>query len=190
MSLGEMVKHGWVRIRKGHEVGAEAYGTGDVPFIRTSDISNYEISIDPTRSVSDEVYEQYKKQQNLAPGNILMVADGRYRIGKTAILHPHNFRCIVQSHIKIITVTPLSPIGSIDLLYLLNLPMVVHQIRNLVFVQSTLGSLGSRINEIKLPIPKPTPQWEDTIRGFRELIEKRAELLRQLHEFEHEGYDL
>ncbi|MDG7001617.1 MAG: N-6 DNA methylase [Nitrososphaerota archaeon] len=190
MSIGEMVAQGWLRIRKGHEVGAEAYGTGDVPFVRTSDISNYEVSIDSTRSVSNEVYEDYKDQQKLAPGDILMVSDGRYRIGRTAILHHHNFRCVVQSHIRIIKVRPQSPVRPIDLLYLLNLPMVLHQIRNLVFVQSTLGSLGNRINEIKLPIPNPNARWEETTRAFRELIEKRAELLSQLREFEHEGYDL
>jgi type I restriction enzyme M protein len=190
ISIKEMVKRGYLDIRKGHEVGAEAYGTGDVPFIRTSDISNYEVSIDPTRSVSEEIYERFKDQQRLKPNDILMVCDGRYRIGRTAILHEHNYRCVVQSHIKIISVAPNSPIDGVELLYLLNLPMVQHQIRNLVFIQSTLGSLGKRLGEILIPLPQRNVEWTKTIGEFFSLIQGRAELLRKLREFEHPGYEL
>lgn len=190
LSVGEMVKMGFVRIRKGNEVGAEAYGSGEVPFVRTSDISNYEISIDPTRSISEEIYQQFATQQRLSPTDILMVADGRYRIGRTAILNEHNYKCVVQSHIRIISVTSKSPIDSIELLYLLNLPKVQHQIRNLVFIQSTLGSLGKRINEILLPIPKKDNEWSNRIEDFRQLVTQRAHLLRRLSDFEHPGYEL
>jgi type I restriction enzyme M protein len=185
-----MAKKGYLRIRKGHEVGAEAYGTGDIPFVRTSDIANFEISIDPTRSVNEEVYRQYADQQKLAPGDILLVSDGRYRIGRTAILHDYDYRCIVQSHIRIITVTRRSPINAVELLYLLSLPMVQHQIRNLVFIQSTLGSLGKRLLEVRLPLPKSIPQWSKTIDEFCSLIEGRASLLKRLRDFEHSGYEL
>ena len=190
ISIREMVIKGYLKIRKGHEVGAEFYGTGDIPFVRTSDISNYEISIDPTRSVSDEIYEKFRDLEQLAPNDILMVADGRYRIGRTAILHEHNYVCVVQSHVKIITITPKSPIDAIEFLYILNLPMIQHQIRNLVFIQSTLGSLGSGLNEIMIPLPKKNVGWNKTIDEFRELVQGRAELLKKLKEFEHAGYEL
>jgi type I restriction enzyme M protein len=190
VTLRELVEKGHLSIRKGHEVGAEAYGTGEIPFVRTSDISNYEVSLDPTRGVSEEIYQEYAPQQNLAPHNILMVADGRYRIGRTAILHEHNYKCVVQSHVRIISVQPTSPISPIELLYLLNLPMVQHQMRNLVFIQSTLGSLGKRLYGISVPLPKPSEEWQATIKKFHGLIEGRAKLLKQLKEFEHQGYEL
>lgn len=190
ISIRQMVESGYIQIRKGHEVGAEAYGTGDIPFIRTSDVSNYEVSIDPNRAVSEEIYQQFAGQQRLAPGNILMVSDGRYRIGRTALLHEHNYRCVVQSHLKIISVMPASPITAVELLYLLSLPMVQHQIRNLIFIQSTLGALGRRLNEVCLPMPERTPEWKATVAEFGRLIEGRASLLQRLHDFEHPGYEL
>lgn len=190
VTLRELVDEGHLNIRKGHEVGAEAYGTGEIPFVRTSDISNYEISLDPTRGVCEEIYQEYAAQQNLSPYDILMVADGRYRIGRTAILHEHNYRCVVQSHIRILSVRSNSPISPIELLYLLNLPMVQHQMRNLVFIQSTLGALGKRLYEIRVPLPRPSAEWKTTIERFQALIEGRAELLKQLREFEHQGYEL
>lgn len=190
VSLGQMVELGYLRIRKGHEVGAEAYGTGEIPFVRTSDISNYEVFADPSRGLSEEAYKQYADQQRLAPGNILLVTDGRYRIGRCAILHAHNYRCVVQSHIRILEVTPKSPIDSIELLYLLELPMVQRQIRNMIFIQSTLGALGRRLYEIRIPMLTQTAEWKKRIEEFRSLIEQRAALLGKLREFEHPAYDV
>jgi len=190
ISLGELVKRRYISVRKGHEVGAEAYGTGDIPFVRTSDIANYEVSTDSTRGVSEDIYQQYADQQRLAPGDILLVADGRYRIGRLAILHEHSHRCIVQSHLRIISVTATAPFRAVELLYLLNLPMVQHQIRNLVFIQSTLGSLGNRLHEICVPLPEQTVDWQRSIEEFAGLIESRAALLRRLRAFDPGDYEL
>jgi type I restriction enzyme M protein len=190
ISLEELITNGYLLLRKGHEVGAEAYGTGDIPFVRTSDIANYEISIDPTRGIGEEIYEQYRNAQDLKAGDILMVCDGRYRIGRTAILHPETTRCVVQSHVRILTLTPQAPLSPFDLLYALNLPQVQREIRNLVFVQSTLGSLGGRLREICIPLPPPknsglsADEWGRNVHRLRTVIEGRAALLRQLREYE------
>ena len=40
----------------GIEIGKMAYGTGDIPFIRTSDISNWELKNDPKQNISEEIY--------------------------------------------------------------------------------------------------------------------------------------
>lgn len=185
VSLGDLVRRGELQIRKGNEVGSEAYGTGDVPFVRTSDISNYEISIDPTKGVSEEIYDKYATAQALRPGTILMITDGRYRIGRTAIITESNCRCVVQSHIKIISPTEKCRFDPFELLYLLNLPQVQVNMRNLVFIQSTLGSIGSRLKEVRLPIPSRNDEWDASIERFRSLIEGRARLLHELTEFEH-----
>ncbi|MCL2852695.1 MAG: N-6 DNA methylase [Defluviitaleaceae bacterium] len=184
-TLGELTESNFLSIRSGHEVGSDAYGTGDIPFVRTSDINNLEISSDPTNSVSEEVYMKYCDQQNLSEGNILLIADGRYRIGKTAILNKHNRRCVVQSHIDIISVSSESPVFPYELLYILNLESVQEQIRSLIFIQSTLGTLGSRIKEIRIPIPHRTTDWKNKISEFQICLETRADLLLRVKAFEH-----
>jgi type I restriction enzyme M protein len=113
-----------------------------------------------------------------------MVADGRYRIGKTAILLGDKRKCVVQSHIKIIRVLPNAPFSPFELLYLLNQPFTINQIRNLIFIQSTLGSLGSRINELIIPTPKKTNEWIDRVRDFEETLKSRNLLLSKLKEFQ------
>ncbi len=190
ISIGDLIRAGDLKIRKGHEVGSEAYGTGDIPFVRTSDISNYEVSIDPTKCVSEEIYEKYCQQQALKVGDILMIGDGRYRIGRTAILNELTAKCVVQSHIRILSVSEKSRFTSFELLYLLNLPNVQKQIRNLVFIQSTLGSLGARLKEIRLPTPRDTNGWKERMERFKVVLEMRAKLLHEIREFDHGDLEL
>lgn len=184
ISIGEMLEQGFLIRKSGKEVGSEAYGTGSIPFVRTSDIINFEISSDPTNAVSDEIYEQYAKQQNLAEGDILFIADGRYRIGKTAIITKNNIKCLIQSHIEILSLTAKAPFTPYEFLYSLNLDEVQEQIRNLIFIQSTLGTIGNRIKEIVLRKPVRNREWNEKIRTFQNNIEMRAKCLSQLKDLE------
>lgn len=184
ISIGEMLEQGFLIRKSGKEVGSEAYGTGSIPFVRTSDIINFEISSDPTNAVSDEIYEQYAKQQNLAEGDILFIADGRYRIGKTAIITKNNIKCLIQSHIEILSLTAKAPFTPYEFLYSLNLDEVQEQIGNLIFIQSTLGTIGNRIKEIVLRKPVRNREWNEKIRTFQNNIEMRAKCLSQLKDLE------
>ncbi len=179
-----------ITIRKGHEVGSHAYGTGDIPFVRTSDVNNFEISVDPTKAVSEAIYEEYARQQKLRPGDVLMVVDGRYRIGTTALLSASNARCIVQSHFRVIGVTDDRVLDPCELLFALNLPSVKMQLRNLVFVQSTLGTLGNRLLELEIPVLHGDGPWRDRVASFKNLIQERDESLAMLKKMTVPDYEL
>lgn len=190
LTLGELLERKVLEVRKGHEPGTEAYGTGDIPFVRTSDISNYEISTDPTKSVSDDIYEQFARKQCLKVDDILMVVDGRYRIGTTAILTPNNVRCIVQSHLRVLTVKEPEAITPYELLFALNLPTVRLRLRNLVFVQSTLGTLGRRLLELQIPILHGDGAWTERISQFELHLRERDRLLAELKASQGEEVEL
>jgi type I restriction enzyme M protein len=155
-------------------VGSDAYGTGDIPFVRTSDLSNFEISTDPTKSVSDEVYREYSAQQKLRAGDILMVVDGRYRIGATAMLTEHNCRCVIQSHLRIISTMREERLDPYELLFALSLPSVKLRLRNLVFIQSTLGTLGTRLFELRIPVLHGDGPWAARVDKFRDMLQRRG----------------
>jgi type I restriction enzyme M protein len=186
VTLGELVKAGLISIRKGHEVGSDAYGSGDIPFVRTSDIHNFEVSHDPTNCVSEDTYQQYRDQQKLKQGDILVVVDGRYKIGRCAILHEWTTKCVVQSHLRIISLTTKAKFPALALLYGLALPSVQKEIRRLVFIQSTLGGLGSRISEIRLPDPRGSASWGVAVERFGEAITARAQHASYLQSYGHE----
>jgi type I restriction enzyme M protein len=179
-SLHEMARRGFIRITKGHEVGSDAYETGNVPFVRTSDITNLEINPNAERGIGEDIYEAYAALQNLEPGDILLVVDGRYRIGRSAILTEHSVKCVVQSHLRIIKVLPKAPINPYELFYILNMQPILNQMRNLVFIQSTLGSLGKRLMELKIIIPEKSQAWLTQVDRFKQIILMRSKLLADL----------
>lgn len=181
-TIGELIDEGVLTVRKGHEVGSHAYGSGDNPFVRTSDVNNLEISTDPTNAVSDEVYEEYRRQQGLKPGDVLMVVDGRYRIGTTAMLSENNYRCVVQSHLRIISVRQPDKLTPYELLYALNFTSVRIRIRDLVFVQSTLGTLGARLLELQIPLLHGKGPWRERVDRFEDVLRKRDALLANVKE--------
>lgn len=179
-TLGDLVRDGAVSVRKGHEPGSDAYGTGDVPFVRTSDISNFEVRTDPTKSVSADIYHQYARQQTLFPGDVLVVVDGRYRIGASAILTENNYRCVVQSHLRILACINHDTIRPYELLFALSLPSVRRRMRDLVFIQSTLGTLGNRLLELEIPLLHGMGPWRDAVVQFEAILSERDRLLAQL----------
>ncbi|MDH5671078.1 MAG: N-6 DNA methylase [Myxococcales bacterium] len=179
-SLGELVAEGRLSVRKGHEVGSEAYGTGEVPFVRTSDLANFEVSTDPTKAVGEDIYRSYAPQQKLRAGAILMVVDGRHRIGTTAILTERSARCLVQSHLRILDSLEPEALDPYALLFALNLPSVRRRIRDLVFIQSTLGTLGPRLFQLRIPLLTGEGPWSPTLEDFRASLEQRDQLLGKL----------
>src|SRR5207249_2834554 len=61
-ALSQFIDAGALLIQTGVEVGKMAYGTGPIPFIRTSDLSNWELKADPKHGVSEELYVALKAQ--------------------------------------------------------------------------------------------------------------------------------
>ena len=62
------------------------------------------------------------------------------------------------------------------LLALLNTPIVKKQIRAKQFTQDIIDTLGTRISELVLPIPKDEELRRQIERETRDVIEQRAEL--------------
>jgi len=180
VTLGDLVKRGIISITTGVEVGKLAYGTGSIPFIRTSDIANYEIKVNPKQGVSEEVYLKYRRKADLKEGDILMVRDGTYLVGTCCIVTKYDIKALFQSHIYRIRVLMPDIISPYLLLALLNTPIVQKQIRAKQFTQSIIDSLGDRIMEIIIPIPKDKELREKIAREVKETIERRAELREKL----------
>lgn len=93
VTIGEITN-----IKKGDEVGSDSYVNyldkheSDVPFIRTSDIVNYEIDQYPDFFVPIDIYNDIN--QGFKEGDILFTKDGK--IGMVGLL-TENDKCIISS---------------------------------------------------------------------------------------------
>jgi len=167
---------------RGDEIGSHVYGLGDIPFIRTSEINNWEVNLDSYKKTSEEVYEQYKHKQNIEKGDILLVKDGGPNlIGKTAYITDLDTKIIIQSHIFQIKVMDNNEcIDSYLLLYLLNLEIVQKQIQAITFVQGTISTIGNRIMEVFLPIPSDLNKRVEISKRIKNIIEQKKKIRRQI----------
>jgi type I restriction enzyme M protein len=174
--IGDLVQEGALEITTGVEVGKMAYGTGLVPFIRTSDISNWELKADPKQGVAEELYESLKTKLDVRPGDILMVRDGTYLIGTCAIITETDTRILFQSHIYKIRVGEHESLNPWLLFAALNSPVVKKQIRSKQFTQDIIDTLGNRILELLIPVPTDAAKCREIAESTRDIVETRARL--------------
>ncbi|MHA2180702.1 MAG: N-6 DNA methylase [Promethearchaeota archaeon] len=176
---------------RGAEIGSHVYGLGDIPFIRTSEITNWEVNLDSYKKTSQEVYEQYKEKQNIEENDILLVKDGGSNlIGKTAYISKLDTKIIIQSHIfQIKTLINKESIDSYLLLYLLNLDIVQKQIQAITFVQGTIATIGNRIMEVKLPIPSDFSKRNEISKTIKQIIDKKTEIRIEIKNLSLDSYE-
>ena len=174
--FGELVDEGVIELSTGHEVGKLAYGTGEIPFVRTSDISNWEIKADPKHCLSREIYDSLKAKQDVQPHDILMVRDGTYLIGTCAIVTDYDQEIVYQSHIYKIRVNKnCHGLDAYLLLAILGSTVVQRQIRAKQFTQDIIDSLGDRIKDLMIPISKSPKKRDDVAELVRKVIKDRIE---------------
>jgi len=176
ISIGELVKNKTLKIKRGNEIGSQFYGTGNIPFVRTSDIVNWEIKVDPVKAVSEEIYEQYKKLQDIQEDDILFVNDGTFLIGRTAVVTKLDLNIIIQSHIRKIRVINKDSMSPFYLFYLLNNKIVRKQIDSKTFVQATISTIGNRLEEVVLPVLKNKNEIKRIASEIDSLLTEKASL--------------
>lgn len=175
VTVSELVEQGLISLSTGDEVGKLAYGTGSVPFIRTSDIANWEIKLDPKQGVSEEIYEELRKKQDVQANDILMVKDGTYLVGTCALITEDETKIVYQSHLWKIRSTDHEKLNPYLLLALLSSPIVKQQIRAKQFTQDIIDTIGRRILELVLPFPKSKEQQEEVISMVKDVFDRRTE---------------
>ncbi len=152
--MQSLLDEGVLQIRSGDEIGKQAYGTGSIPFVRTSDISNWEIKLDPKQGVSEDVYRSLAAKQDVCEGDILMVRDGTYLIGTCAYVTRYDTKIVYQSHLLKLRVLDPARISPYLLLAALTSAPVKRQILAKRFTQDIIDTLGDRLREVVLPIPQ------------------------------------
>ena len=197
VSIDDLIKKGIIYTKnkdflpRGDEIGSQVYGLGSIPFIRTSEINNWEINLNSHKKTSEEVYNQFKSKQNIEIGDILVVKDGGPNlIGKTALITKLDTKIIIQSHIyQIKTLKNRENIDPYLLLHLLSLDIVQKQIRAITFVQGTIATIGNRIMDIILPIPSDLSKRKEISKYIKEIIDGKIEIRKKISKLSINSFD-
>ncbi|MCZ7663986.1 MAG: hypothetical protein M5U22_14135 [Thermoleophilia bacterium] len=176
VALGDLLTKKHIEFATGDEIGKMAYGTGDIPFVRTSDISNWELKTDPKQGVSEEIYTEYEPSQDVRAGDILFVRDGTYLIGQVALVTESDLPLLYQSHLLKFRVKQDSPLSPWLLMACLSAPIVKRQIRAKQFTADIIDTLGDRFRELVLPVPKKQSICCAIEHEVKELVTERSRL--------------
>ncbi len=171
--FGDLMKKKILSLSTGHEVGKLAYGTGRIPFVRTSEIANWEIKLDPKHGLSEAIYDELKDKQDVKENDILMVRDGTYLIGTCGLVTKFDEKIVYQSHIFKIRSNNHNVLHPFLLLAVLSCPIVKEQIASKRFTQDIIDTLGGRIRELILPIPKDAQTRAEILSAVRSVMEHK-----------------
>ena len=179
VTLGDLRDKKAVSMTTGIEIGKMAYGTGAIPFIRTSDLSNWEIKADFKHGISQEIYADMAAKVDVREGDILVVRDGTYLIGTSAIVTKDDLPMLFQSHIVRVRVENPDIVDPWLLFAALNTPIAKRQVRSKQFTQDIIDTVGRRLSEVMVPLPKDEAAARRIAASMREVIEGRAKFRKQ-----------
>lgn len=172
-----------IDIKRGEEVGSENYSVSlkknsdDIPFIRTSDIINYEVDSYPDYYVFPEIKNQLT--QEVKDGDILFTKDGK--IGLSGMI-TNNDSCILASGIAYLRTKKTEKISPEYVFVCLSSNIGVFQAKQRTVTSSTLPHLRpEHILDFEIPLIDEKSQQEITkkIKGAFKLKDERKILIRE-----------
>lgn len=172
-TIKELAEMKAIAYHTGDEIGKMAYDTGTIPFLRTSDFANWEINHNPKQGVSEEIYAEYATSQDIQENDVLLVRDGTYLVGSSCIITKEDTKSLFCGGMFKFRVQG----GNLDpflFLGLMNSYIVKRQMRTKQFTRDVIDTLGNRIEEVVLPIPK-SPELRKAISdAVRRVVESRV----------------
>ncbi|HEV7369977.1 hypothetical protein [Arenibaculum sp.] len=179
VTVGDLVEQGMLSAATGIEVGKLAYGTGTIPFLRTSDIADLEVKRDPKQGVSEAIYHEHALKAAVESEDLLLVRDGTYLVGSTAIVGADVGRALVCGGLYRLRVRDRERLDPYVLLALLNHPLARRQMRARQFTRDVIDTLGKRLLEVKIPSPFSDSAREKG-RRLAEVMQHKTELKSQI----------
>jgi hypothetical protein len=174
VSLGDILLPGESGSRLGDWIRRDLYGSGTIPFVRTSDLSHWRIRPDYKKGVSEAVYAKLKDRQGVGPGDILMVAHGTYLIGAVAVVTEEEPKLVLQDHVFRLRVNPTTGVDALYLLAALSTRFVRTQIRARQFSADIIDKIGNRHLEVRVPIPKVLSEQVAVSESVRSILDDQS----------------
>lgn len=155
--LGDLVDDGIIDAWDGHgSPESKEKGRGEIPYIRVSDIVNWEMYRNPVSGIPRNVYEKLtKNKQKPEAEDVVFVRRGSYRIGTVAMASPRDKDVLLTRELLTFRVMKKNNRYNITPYYLLTMlssKLVQDQTKHLVFVDTTLPNIGDRWQYLQIPI--------------------------------------
>lgn len=156
VSLGRLHDEGAIEVFAGHgSPPGNARGTGNVPYVKVTDLKNWRINENPTNYVHHEIADKYRRRgPELQPGDLVSPARASSNIGQFSLVLPWQTQVILTREVLILRASA-NDMG-LDpylLLALLSLRVVQDQYATLALMQTNREHLGDHWREVLVPMP-------------------------------------
>ena len=111
--------------------------------------------------MSQEIFDKYAPKQDVRACDILMVREGTYLIGTSCIITEMETKMLYCGGLFKIRSLNAKALNPYLLLGILNSHIVKRQIRTKQFTRDVIDTVGQRIYEVILPIPKDSSVSDD-----------------------------
>lgn len=188
VTIQQLIDEGVLEAFEGHgSPPSEFKGKGTVPYIRVSDVVNWELYRNPTSSVPEHVYRAVKGKNGvtLNTGDVILVRRGSYRIGTVAMASPFDTDLLLTKELVVLRVVEPSNEYGIDpyyLIYLLSHQKTQAQVAHKTFLDTTLPNIGNRWRELTLYIEKKSSARDEIRNQVMEAIEAKWSALQRIHD--------
>ena len=182
VTVGELREAGIISLDTGDEIGRLNYGSGSIPFVRTSDLGSYELKRNPKHGIAVNVFEQWAANQDVNAGDILLVRDGIYLVGSSAMIFPQDLPLLYCGGIIKVRCEDTKSLSPPLLYAILSSPFVRRQVRSKQFTRDVIDTLGQRLEEVVLPLPRDNGVRSQIATVVRDLCERRVMLRAALDE--------
>jgi type I restriction enzyme M protein len=155
-TLGALADAGVIRTFEGHgSPPGNARATGDVPYVKVTDLKNWRINENPTNFIHRRVADGLRRRGvRLRYGDLITPARASSNIGQFSLVLPWQTDIVLTKEVLVVRVeandTGLTPFL---LLALMSLRVVQEQYQTLALMQTNREHLGDHWKEVQLPIP-------------------------------------
>lgn len=191
-TLGELIDDGRVIAKAGHGSPSADLRTGNVPYIKVSDLRAGQVNINPTNRVSEVVAEKFWRGTNsgLSAYDLLSPVRTSKNIGDFAVLMPGQERLLLTKEILVLHAAETADFDNFYLLWAMSLRVVRRQWDRIVFMQTNREDVGSRYRQIRIPVApnreaadRVSAPFRDYYTGMQGLREKLLSYLSESDRF-------
>ena len=155
-TLGELLDLGIISERRGHGSPPNDQRSGDIPYVKVSDIRGLRVNVNPTNLVTRTVATRFWRGQTsgLRAWDLITPNRASSNIGEFAILVPGEEQIVLTKEMFVFRVSGDNPFDPFYLIWSFSLNVVREQWRRITLMQTNREDCGDRYREIIIPVPR------------------------------------
>ncbi|MGH3282287.1 MAG: hypothetical protein ACRDNW_24565 [Trebonia sp.] len=169
-TIAELLADGSLQAMPGHGSPSSDLRTGQIPYIKVSDIRAGQVNINPANRVSEIIARSFWKgpDSGIRAYDLITPIRTSKNIGEFAVLMPGQERMVVTKEVLILRASDDAVFDNFYLLWAMTLKAVRQQWNSIVFMQTNREDAGSRYREIHIPIPPTRETAKKFSQPFRD----------------------